>query len=64
MVGIPSSLRIRSTSALRPVVQTFGSMILQSSSSYVVSVMDTTHFVFRLILFNKSRSHRIKSDFV
>src|SRR5699024_479172 len=63
-VGIPASLIIFSTLTRSLVTQTFGSMILHRLSSYVVSVIWTTAFVFSLILRSSSRSRRILSDFV
>ena len=46
------------------VVLTFGSIFLHRSSSQVVSVICTTHFVFRLMACKKSRSRNTRSDLV
>ena len=64
IVGIPLSRKIFNTSARLFVVHTFGSILLHKFSSKVVKVIWTMHFVFSFILFNKSKSLKIKSDFV
>lgn len=46
------------------VVLTFGSIFLHRSSSQVVSVICTTHFVFRLMACKRSRSRNTRSDLV
>ena len=63
-VGIPSSFKMFKTSIRRAVVQTPGSIFRLSTSSIVVSVICMTHFVFALILQNKSKSRSTLSDFV
>ena len=63
-VGIPASLSFFSTSKRSLVVLTFGSIFLHKSSSYVVKVICTTHFVLSFIFLSRSRSLRILFDFV
>ncbi len=63
-VGIPASRKVFSTSNRSAVVLTFGSIFLHKSSSYVVMVICTTHFVFSFIFCRRSKSRRIRLDFV
>ena len=64
IVGIPASFSFFRASNRSFVVLTFGSIFLHKSSSQVVSVICTTHFVLSLIDFNKSKSRNTRSDLV
>ena len=63
-VGIPQSRSVFSTSKRSSVVLTFGSIFLHRSSSQVVRVICTTHFVFSFIFCKRSKSLRIRLDLV
>ena len=63
-VGIPASRSFCSAAKRAEVVQTFGSSFRQSASSYVVSVICTTHFVLSLMACRRSISRSTRSDFV
>lgn len=64
IVGIPASFNFCKTSNRSDVVDTAGSKTLQSSSSYVVIVISTTHFDFSFISLSRSISLNILDDFV
>ncbi len=64
MVGILASCNICKASNRSLVVLTFGSSFLHSSSSYVVSVICTTHLVFSLMDLSRSKSLSTLFDFV
>ena len=63
-VGIPASFIFFRAATRSFVVLTFGSIFLHKSSSKVVSVICTTHFVLSWIAFKRSKSRNTWSDLV